>query len=113
MLDHADHSVQASLQRFRILDSTERTIQNVVAAIGDEGLPVGPHPSRHADDKAPQSPCRRLPAERHDFDHNRVVDAETVNQWQLRLGRPRPSCDRDQLWSYLCSGVSTFVPMDR
>lgn len=80
MFDDADRSVQLPLQILGILDHPKRTVQDVVAAIGDERLPFACHSSRQTRAEALQRPRGRVPSEWHDFYRHGTMDAETVDE---------------------------------
>src|SRR3990172_5697890 len=44
VLDHAGNEFQRLVQRLGIVDPAKGTVEDVIAAIGDERLPVGPQP---------------------------------------------------------------------
>ena len=82
MLDDADRSVQLALQVVGIVDRSKRTVQDVMAVIGDKRLSLACRSSHQTRAEPLQPPRGRVPRERHDF-YRHDTTAETIDELGL------------------------------
>ena len=84
MFDDADRSVQLALQMLGIVDRSKRTVQDVMAAIGDERLSLACRSSHQTRADTLQPPRGRVPRERHDFYRDGTMARDGRRAWSRR-----------------------------